>query len=626
MKKEGSKQQRNTLGTVRRMLNYITIYWQMKVTVALIILATILDVLTPTLIGDIIDLVGSIATTGKIPAIVGLSGLIYQIFIPIATLVSGAFQVVFNFAVLGVFSISLVVIASLTGFLNYLQRYALAYVSQKASFELRDDIYNALLDQSFSFYDQQRTGQIMSRATGDVDEVQRFFGFGINMVLSSVLLFALVIYSLLSMDWKLALLSLAFIPVMLFTTTKFASQMGPLWAKIRNQLGGITSAVQENLMGIRVVKGFAREDYEEMKFKAVCESYFKINLEGTKLRSFYLPLATLISSMSAVLIVWYGGGQVINKVITVGSLVTFYFYITRLAQPIRMIGFILTMFQRATASAERVFDIIDAKSLVSDKEGAIELKTVKGQILFKDVWFGYDKDNIVLKNINLDVKPGETIAILGATGSGKSSIINLIPRFYDVTKGSITIDGYDVRDVTLNSLRKQIGIVRQDPFIFSSTIKENIAYGVEHTTQQAIEAAAKEAKIHDFIASLPKGYDTSVGERGVTLSGGQKQRIAIARALLKEPKILILDDSTSSVDTQTEFEIQQALEELFENRTTFIITQRLSSVRKADYIVVLEKGEIEEEGTHEQLIAKKGAYYRLYQTQIAGEEETSKER
>ena len=626
MKKEGGKQQRNTLGTVRRMLNYITIYWQMKVTIVLIILGTMLDVITPTLIGDIIDLVGSVATTGKIPAVVGLSGLIYQIFIPIATLVSGTFQVVFNFAVLGVFSISLVIIASLTGILNYLQRYILAYVSQKASFELRDDIYNALLDQSFSFYDQQRTGQIMSRATGDVDEVQRFFGFGINMVLSSALLFVLVIYSLLSMDWKLALLSSAFIPVMLFTTTKFASQMGPLWAKIRNQLGSITSAVQENLMGIRVVKGFAREDYEEMKFKAECESYFKRNLEGTKLRSFYLPLATLISSMSGVLIVWYGGGQVINQVITVGSLVTFYFYIARIAQPIRMIGFILTMFQRATASAERVFDIIDAKSLVSDKEGAIELKAVKGHILFKDVWFGYDKDNIILKNINLDVKPGETIAILGATGSGKSSIINLIPRFYDVTKGSITIDGHDVRDVTLNSLRKQIGIVRQDPFIFSSTLKENIAYGVEHATQQAIEAAAKEAKINDFISSLPKGYDTRVGERGVTLSGGQKQRIAIARALLKEPKILILDDSTSSVDTQTEFEIQQALEELFENRTTFIITQRLSSVRKADYIVVLEKGEIEEEGTHEQLIAKKGAYHRLYQTQIAGEEETSKEK
>jgi ATP-binding cassette subfamily B protein len=401
--------------------------------------------------------------------------------------------------------------------------------------------------------------------------------------------------------------------------------MFPIWSSIRNQFGIITSAVQENIMGVRVVRGFAREDYEEKRFGKECETYFRKNIAGAKLRSLYLPLAVFLTSMSTVVIIWYGGIQVINKVITIGSLVAFYFYVMRLSQPVRMFGFIIMRFQRAIASAQRIFDIIDAKSLVSDKEGAIDLQQIKGHIVFKDVWFGYDENNIVLKNINLDVKPGETIAILGATGSGKSSIINLIPRFYDVTKGSITIDGYDIRDVTLKSLRKHIGIVRQDPFIFSSTIRENIAFGVENATQEAIEAAAKRAKIHDFIVSLPKGYNTIVGERGVTLSGGQKQRIAIARALLKDPKILILDDSTSSVDMQTEFEIQQALEELFENRTTFIITQRLSSIRKAKYIVVLEGGEIIEEGTHEQLMANKGIYYKLYLTQVTGETLPSKE-
>jgi len=259
---------------------------------------------------------------------------------------------------------------------------------------------------------------------------------------------------------------------------------------------------------------------------------------------------------------------------------------------------------------------MDAKLDVKDKEGAINLKEVAGHLVFSEVWFSYDGQNMVLRNINMDVKPGEAIAILGATGSGKSSIINLIPRFYDVTKGSITVDGHDVRDVTLKSLRQHIGIVRQDPFIFSTTLRENIAYGVENARQEDIEAAARRAKIHDYIAFLSQGYDTRVGERGVTLSGGQKQRIAIARALLKDPKILILDDSTSSVDMQTEYEIQQALEELFVDRTTFIITQRLSSIRKAGYIIVLEKGEIAEEGTHDQLMARGGMYHKLYLTQV----------
>jgi ATP-binding cassette subfamily B protein len=330
-----------------------------------------------------------------------------------------------------------------------------------------------------------------------------------------------------------------------------------------------------------------------------------------------MPLARLITSVGVVFIIWYGGNQVIIENLTLGSLIAFYFYIARLSGPIRMIGFITARVQRATAASERIFEIMDTKADVSDKDDAIKLKKIEGHVAFTNVWFSYDRDNMVLKNINLKVKPGKTIAILGATGSGKSSIINLIPRFYDVNEGSITIDGYNIRDVTIKSLRRHVGIVRQDPFLFSSTIIKNIAFGVDNAKLEEVEAVAKSVKIHEFISSLPEGYNTKVGERGVTLSGGQKQRIAIARALLKNPKILILDDSTSSVDTQTEYEIQKALEKLFENRTTFIITQRLSSVRNADYIVILERGKIIEEGTHNQLLVKKGSYYRLYQTQLA---------
>lgn len=517
---------------------------------------------------------------------------------------------------LAFFSLAVIGVTLLGGAFSYALRFVNEYVSQKSVYDMRNDLYRSLLNQSFSFYDRSRTGQLIARSTGDINQIRGFFSWGFRALIETILRFVFAFSILATMDWKLTVLSFATAPLISLAVSRYAKKIGPLWEAIRSQYGNLNSLIQENLMGVRVVRGFAKEDREVEKFSKENREYMERMVDQARLSAFYMPLADFIAGANILFILWYGGNQMIMGDLSFGSWIAFNLYALQLLWPVRFLGFITSFYKRALAAANRVFEIMDAKLEVKEKEEAVELENAQGLVRFENVYFSYDEEHMVLKNIDLDVKPGETVAILGATGSGKSSIINLVPRFYDVTSGRITIDGQDIRDVRLSSLRKNIAIVQQEPFIFSTTLKENIAYGNEGATMDEIVEAAKAAQLHEFISSLSDGYNTDVGERGVTLSGGQKQRLAIARALLTNPKIIIFDASTSSVDTETEHEIQRALETVLQNRTIFIITQRLSTVKNADKIVVLDAGEIVEEGTHDQLMAKKGRYYRLYQTQL----------
>ncbi|MEM2935679.1 MAG: ABC transporter ATP-binding protein [Candidatus Bathyarchaeia archaeon] len=566
----------------RRLSGYIVRNWlPLILAVTCMVITTYLNIYTPFLMQEIID---------------GLSGA----------------SVAFN--ELMFLALEILMLTGIAGIFSFIQRYANAYFSQKIVYDVRNDVFASLQRQSFAFYDKAQVGQLMSKATTDVDRISMFLGWQFTGFVSSLLLLGGTFLAMLSINLELTLISFTIAPFIFLVVYRFGSLIRPITRTVRDKYGVLTSTLWENLTGIRVVRAFAREKFEREKFHKINKEYLDLTLTRVKIRSFYTPLITLLTGVGTILILWYGGLLYMSRQLTVGELARFNVYLGMLLRPMWLFGMMWGGYQQMAAAGERVFEIIDATPEIKDKPGAIDLSAIQGHIRFNDVSFGYDKDRLILKNLNLEAKPGETVALLGPTGSGKSTIIRLLPRFYDVTSGSITIDGYDIRDVKLSSLRRQIGIVAQETFLFGTTVKENIAYGKPDATMDEIIEAARIAKAHDFIMALPKGYETMVGERGVTLSGGQQQRIAIARALLMNPKILILDDSTSSVDVDTEYEIQQALKALLKDRTTFMITQRVSTIRNADKIVVLENGEIAEEGTHETLMAKKGAYYQIYQT------------
>jgi len=511
----------------------------------------------------------------------------------------------------------LVVVAVVRGVFNFLQGYLSEKTSQGLAYELRNEIFSRLQNLSFSYHDQSQTGKLMTNMTSDVDLVRMFAGTGLLQLVSAIVLLIGTLVILFSMNALLTLVFLAMIPPIAIIFGFFVRSVMPRAKTVQEKLGRLNSVLQENLAGIRVIKAFAREDYEQSRFSVKNTDLLEENVALLKLFSTFFPLIFFIANLSVVGVIWLGGSQVILGQMSLGELVAFIGYQGFFLMPIFMLGFVGSMLSRAEASAQRIFEVIDAELEVKEKPDAIELPPIKGKIVFDHVSFRYaGGEEPVIKDVDFEALPNQTIAILGQTGSGKSSIINLIPRFYDVTEGRVLVDGIDVRDVTLESLRSQIGLVLQETTLFSGTIRENIAYGrIDATSEEVIEVA-RAAQADDFIMNFPDGYETLVGERGVGLSGGQKQRIAIARALLMQPRILIMDDSTSSVDAETEYKIQQALEILREGRTTFVIAQRISTVRKADLILLLDQGELFAQGTHAELLDCCELYTEILATQF----------
>ena len=507
------------------------------------------------------------------------------------------------------------------GVFDFARTYTTDSLSQKVTYVLRNQFYNKLQHMSFAYHDREHTGDLMSKATADVEAIRRYVNIGmvrsIEAAFRAIALLAILVF----INWELTLISLAFIPFIVTRSVLVMNRLRELWTQVQTTMGETVTVLQENLVGMHVVKAFASEDYEKRKYDRKArqlrtEYFLSERTQGTNSAwmSFYFTVALG-------LILWYGGWEVLRGDLKPGEMAMFMLYLNQLTFPVRMAGFIINSFSRAISSGRRLFDVLDAKSPVSEREGAIELGRADGTVSFEGVSFGYDPSIPALRNVNIDAKRNQVIAILGAPGSGKSTIVNLLPRFYELNEGRITIDGTDIRDLTLDSLRRNVGIVQQDVFLFSATIRDNIAYGVKSATQDDIVQAAKVAQLHDHIITLPNGYDTWVGERGTTLSGGQRQRLSIARSVLIDPPILILDDSTSSVDVETERLIHRAMVAVMQGRTTFVIAHRLSTVRDADHIIVLDRGRIVEQGSHEQLDSIGGVYHEILELQLRPQEQ-----
>jgi len=591
-------------------------------------------------------------------------------------------------------SLAVIGVALVQGAMRFGQRYAMESVSTRVVARLRSQLYSHLQRLSFAFYDQAQTGELMSRVTADVDAVRMAAGMALVNGLTHLGTIIAVVAAMFLMDWRLAVVSLLFLPLLVNAIARFQGHSREAWGDVQAELARLSATLQENIAGVRVVKAFAREEDEAARFQVANSAFQAANLKAIRVNAFWTNYMNFLTAVGAVAVLWYGGRRAMAGAISVGTLVAFNAYVTQLSGPVRMLGMAISHFTRAAAALKRIYTVLDTPVEIADRPGAVDLAAavgggqtagaapgrpaameyglagengetspapsrpvaveqraavnngdtrsaspgrpagvdlatairtrparVAGRVTFEGVSFRYPGGETVLENIDLDVAPGTRVALLGLTGSGKSTLLHLIPRFYEPTAGRVCIDGVDVRDVTLASLRRHIAIVPQETFLFSATLRENIAYGRPEATLEEIEAAAKAAQIHDFIQSLPQGYDTLVGERGVGLSGGQKQRMAIARALLTDAPILLLDESTSAVDVATERLIQQALDRLMAGRTTFIIASRLSTVMKADLVLVLQDGRIAAQGTHAELIRQDGLYRRIYDLQLRPAEE-----
>ncbi len=515
---------------------------------------------------------------------------------------------------------SLLGLTLIKGMLTYFQGRWSEEVSQQVAFDLRNEIQNKLNLLSFSFHDQTETGQILSRSMQDVERLRFLSGRAVLRIVEGVVLLLVSVGVLFFMNTNLAWLVVLTLPLLAHRALAFGKVLRPLSIKIQDQLGVLTTRIEQNLRGAQVVKAFAQEDRETESFLVENERWFELSALAAREQAVNAPLLAFIANLGTVFIIWYGGVLVMQGNLTLGELVAFTTYLAQLVRPINLMGRIIPILAIATSSGERIFEILDAIPDVDDRSEAQKVQNLRGEVTFENVSFKYAFSRNVLSKINFTASPGEIIALLGMTGSGKSTLINLIARFYDATGGRVLIDGTDVRELQLRSLRKNIGIVLQDTVLFAASIRENIAFGNPDATEDEIVQAAKDAQAHDFILETVGGYATRVGERGTTLSGGQKQRIAIARALLTNPRILILDDATSSVDSQTERRIQLALDRLMEGRTTFVIAHRLSTIRRADRILVLDKGRIAAQGTHAELLEVSRLYRELYDLQLRPQE------